>query len=401
MSEFEKIIKDKLDAFEYKYDKSSWTKFKKQLPGKSNFLNFAAALSIVVISVIGLYWYFNTNNERQKSDFINTVNNNTAPDNQKSEISVSSNDYAIQKNQSIKTNQVKVINNQTKANENIINNADNQQTVLCNSKISDNSTISDVKPSKPNATFICDVTEGCSPFTVKFTPAELSDTTIYSWDFGDGTISTEKTPTHTYIKSGNFSVLLMVKYYKSEPVISNLRQNMIKVNEVPVSNFAFQNNGYTFNFTNLTTGCQKFKWLFPDSVSNDENCIKNYCLNGKYTVKLIAINKSGCSDTSSKTIEVKVKHPIYFATAFTPGIDGENSTFGPKVQNTEEYYFVFEIFNKTGQCVYEAKGNNVTWDGINKNTRQPADADFYFYKLKAKDKFGNTDEKNGKFNLLR
>ena len=62
---------------------------------------------------------------------------------------------------------------------------------------------------------------------------------------------------------------------------------------------------------------------------------------------------------------------------------------------------MFEVFNKTGQCVYEAKGNNVAWDGINKNTKQPADVDIYFYKLKAKDKFGNVDEKNGKVNLLR
>ena len=69
--EFERIIEQKLDSFEYEYNDASWKKFKKQIPGKSSFLGIAAAFSIVAVSVIGLYWFFNVDNNTKKCNFIN------------------------------------------------------------------------------------------------------------------------------------------------------------------------------------------------------------------------------------------------------------------------------------------------------------------------------------------
>ena len=257
------------------------------------------------------------------------------------------------------------------------------------------------KQGAPVASFVCDIYEGCQPLSVKFTPSEISDTIIYSWDFGDGTISTERTPSHIYSKRGKYSVLLMVKYFRSEPVISNLKQNVINVNELPVSNFVYQINGYSVNLVNQSENYQKNKWLFNDSTSTDENCSKNYYLNGKYIVKLVTTNNAGCSDTSSKVLEIKIKHPIFVASAFKPLTDGINSKIGPQILNEEDYYFEYEVFNKTGQNIYQAKGNNVDWDGKNKYTQQITDEDFYFYKLKVVDKYGNVDVIRGKFKLLK
>jgi glycine cleavage system H lipoate-binding protein len=48
-----------------------------------------------------------------------------------------------------------------------------------------------------------------------------------------------------------------------------------------------------------------------------------------------------------------------------------------------------------------ARGNNVDWDGINKINGQPAETGWYFYKLKAKDKFENVEELQGKIYLDR
>jgi len=395
-SEFEQIIKEKLNSFEYPYNNSSWKKFKNDIPGKNPFWGSAALISVVSIITIAIVWYFNTNE----------INNVICKNNQKvilnnNETETPDNNIVISNNKSQKVHKKEFIVKNVLSNNNTdeINNVQHNNFTINNVVPPFKSEIK--KQVAPVASFVCDIYEGCQPLSVKFTPSEISDTIIYSWDFGDGIISTERTPSHTYLKSGNYSVLLMVKYFKSEPVISNLKQNVINVNELPVSNFVYQINGYSVNLVNQSENYQKNKWLFNDSTSTDENCSKNYYLNGKYIVKLVTTNNAGCSDTSSKVLEIKIKHPIFVASAFKPLTDGINSKIGPQILNEEDYYFEYEVFNKTGQNIYQAKGNNVDWDGKNKYTQQIADEDFYFYKLKVVDKYGNVDVIRGKFKLLK
>ncbi len=61
----------------------------------------------------------------------------------------------------------------------------------------------------PVADFSASVTSGYAPLSVQFT--DLSQyATSRSWDFGDGTTSTEQNPAHTYSAAGNYNVNLMV-----------------------------------------------------------------------------------------------------------------------------------------------------------------------------------------------
>jgi glucose/arabinose dehydrogenase len=59
--------------------------------------------------------------------------------------------------------------------------------------------------------FIADVRSGAGPLTVQFT--DLSDVPgamAWLWDFGDGTTSTERNPTHTYSADGHYDMVLSV-----------------------------------------------------------------------------------------------------------------------------------------------------------------------------------------------
>jgi len=62
----------------------------------------------------------------------------------------------------------------------------------------------------PVADFTCDKTTGDKPLTVNFTDSSTGTITNCLWDFGDGSTSTEKNPTHAYTSSGYFTVSLRV-----------------------------------------------------------------------------------------------------------------------------------------------------------------------------------------------
>jgi hypothetical protein len=65
-----------------------------------------------------------------------------------------------------------------------------------------------VSLSSPLADFSAEPASGAAPLTVSFTDNSLNNPTAWSWDFGDGSISIQKNPEHTYESVGYFSVSL-------------------------------------------------------------------------------------------------------------------------------------------------------------------------------------------------
>jgi PKD repeat protein len=63
----------------------------------------------------------------------------------------------------------------------------------------------------PDARFTASPKKGKTPLKISFKDRSLRRPTSWLWDFGDGTTSTEKNPTHTYTKIGTFTVNLTVK----------------------------------------------------------------------------------------------------------------------------------------------------------------------------------------------
>ena len=49
---------------------------------------------------------------------------------------------------------------------------------------------------------------GNAPLKVTFTETSKGSPTSWTWDFGDGKYSTEKSPTHTYSAAGTYTVKL-------------------------------------------------------------------------------------------------------------------------------------------------------------------------------------------------
>ncbi|MBA3501878.1 MAG: M43 family zinc metalloprotease [Myxococcota bacterium] len=63
---------------------------------------------------------------------------------------------------------------------------------------------------RPTAMFTSTVAQQTATFTNASTDLESQATLKYNWTFGDGTMSTDKNPTHTYTTAGTFNVTLEV-----------------------------------------------------------------------------------------------------------------------------------------------------------------------------------------------
>ena len=154
-------------------------------------------------------------------------------------------------------------------------------------------------------------TTGCFPFPVQFRDKSTTASgaiTAWSWDLGDGTLSGEAAPFHTYTASGGYTVTLKTtnsfgcaktvsktQYIKvALGVKSSFTNNTPNVCAVPV----------TIDFTNTSTGpgLLTYSWDFGDGTTSAEpNPSHTYTKAGSYTVKLVTASSQGCTDTLVKT----------------------------------------------------------------------------------------------------
>lgn len=157
-----------------------------------------------------------------------------------------------------------------------------------------------------------------NPLSVQFIDQSFSSTNLtYFWTFGDGGSSTEKSPNHTYLVSGNYTVSLTVTDYYSR--ISTATKN-IEVAPVPqpapVAMFMYSlvndGTGRTIQFTDqsLNTPVSWF-WNFGDnSTSHIADPVHTYDLFGNYTVSLVVSNAGGTSSASQNVI-LPSPGPVY------------------------------------------------------------------------------------------
>jgi hypothetical protein len=74
-----------------------------------------------------------------------------------------------------------------------------------NAAVSGNQILKTQVSKVPLAAFSVSPTSGYAPQTIKFTDKSTGSLTSWKWDFGDGTYSTQKNPSHTYSKAGKYT----------------------------------------------------------------------------------------------------------------------------------------------------------------------------------------------------
>ena len=189
----------------------------------------------------------------------------------------------------------------------------------------------------PQANFT--FSNGCQDTEITFTNTTVGAVADYSWDFGDGNMSTQSNASNTYTSFGPFDVSLQAT--NAAGCVSNSIQEII-IYFKPQPDFSidlppFSCNGTPSQFNDLTpnppdSNLDSWAWAFGDAqngMSSVRNAQYTYLLSGDYNVNLEVTTNFGCAASIQKIVTIS-ESPIADFT-FTPACVNQATTFTPAV----------------------------------------------------------------------
>ena len=259
--------------------------------------------------------------------------------------------------------------------------------------------------------------DSCIPVIPTFT--NLTDS-IYlgtsTWSFGVGQPFEEnnETFTRTLITPRSYDVTLTV-VSKFGCEASWKHPDKIWVRPFPSADFKFNPDPVSVasrqvNLRNESTGGSEFEWtVYSDRLGTDITAQYNIedpihptpSNEGEYLIHLLTTSIHGCTDETEKIMTVIGEMLINVPNSFSPNGDGVNETFEPIIFGAMAEDFVFIVFDRWGEILYETKDiNDKAWDGRYKG--EFVKDDQYVYKVVAKSKYTEQiDEVEGTVRLLK
>ncbi|HXS54477.1 MAG TPA: PKD domain-containing protein [Hanamia sp.] len=148
----------------------------------------------------------------------------------------------------------------------------------------------------------------------------------WNWNFGDGTASSEKSPSHDFATPGTYAVSLTVTNQVTG--CSETKIDTIKIiHEIP--DFSISDTDVCkkmpvmFQSLNNVQNVSSYTWNFGDgfSVSDSGNAASHiYSKAASYNVTLILKDVNGCIDSATKSTSLKVNGPTAVFGASVAGI---------------------------------------------------------------------------------
>jgi gliding motility-associated-like protein len=228
----------------------------------------------------------------------------------------------------------------------------------------------------------------------------------YSWNFGDGTTSSQMNPSHTFNTQGTYEISLTIT--DDNGCSSSLIEgSQVIVN--PQANAVFTSSSLeettldpTFELSNFSMNSSFYSWDFGDGTgSNNVNPVHTYEGPGAYQITLTANNMYNCPDSTLITVIVKPSYSIFVPNAFTPDNDDHNGIFFVKGYGISEEGFTLYIFNRWGDLIFESHDMDLGWDGVIKKDGTVAQDGVYTWVVVFKDVTDISHRMEGHVSLLR
>jgi PKD repeat protein len=135
--------------------------------------------------------------------------------------------------------------------------------------------------------------------SVTFVDQSTGSPTSWSWDFGDGATSAQQNPTHTYARTGSYTVILTASNAGGSSRTTKLVT--LASTTPPAAAFCYQRNKLVVIFRDISTqGPTAWQWNFGDCAASPSTCQSTaqnpghtYAAAGTYAVTLTASNTAG------------------------------------------------------------------------------------------------------------
>jgi PKD repeat protein len=193
--------------------------------------------------------------------------------------------------------------------------------------------------------------------TVTFTNNSFGTNLLYSWNFGDSTISSLQNPTKTFSSNGTYSVCLTVRKFDSTCV--HTRCSAIVINSNPcLSTWTVttsQGNNLSKNFvSNNTSNDFYYKWSFGDNTFSDSKTPNHiYSQPGKYRVCLRVSKKdSSCVTETCDSITVTANNNTGCLSSwtFTTSNDNTLKKFFTSNNTSNDFNYLWTFGDEIGRA---------------------------------------------------
>ncbi|MDP3565354.1 MAG: PKD domain-containing protein [Methanoregula sp.] len=145
--------------------------------------------------------------------------------------------------------------------------------------------------------------EGLAPLNVTFRDLSAGSPGSWSWDFGDGSRSTEQNPTHTYQTPGSYTVSLSVNRGEQSDTIIRKNAIIAAPPRLEADFSALPTKGIVplvVKFSDHSTGSPwTWQWDFGNITppgSSEQNPVVTFSKPGTYNIRLAVANIYGSSD---------------------------------------------------------------------------------------------------------
>ncbi len=245
--------------------------------------------------------------------------------------------------------------------------------------------------------------EVCAGETVTFLNNTSEENIDFSWNFGDGTTSSETDPNHVFSTAGSYDVTLIGTRIGTS--ITEDQSINILVKQAPKAEILSSVDEKVENlltYETLLTSGQSAEWHFSDGTLATGSKVNHLYLDpGVQKVKLTIKNSNGCSDRIELNESISEELEFYVGNTFTPDGDGSNDDFFIPVLRELNVPFQLIVVDKDNQPVFTTTNANEAWNGKHLNTGAPLPNGKYSYMLTLNKAYLKNNIINGKLNLLR
>jgi gliding motility-associated-like protein len=204
----------------------------------------------------------------------------------------------------------------------------------------------------------------------------FSDTTYTGpitcfWNFGDGQNSNIFSPTHQYLKSGDFIITLKV-FSNRCPSQKDSISKRISISENSKGERYSTINAIENENTTLTAKSGGKEYLWIPSTNIDNPLKVNPIFKGSTSIDYLIRYRTedNCIVIDSQLVRIFSQINIQAPKGFSPNGDGHNDKLEFQLIGIKKSIY-FRVFNRWGQLLFETKDPKHFWDGKFKGVNQP------------------------------